>query len=225
MAPMVEIRQLGPVVIGVMWAETIVALPFVALRLFCRAKIHKGGLGWDDGFMLASWVCHHRYALKALANSHFQLLFVAYSGACTAATRWGFGVHMAELKMVQFAEANKLEIVGQTMLIAAIATSKMSIAVFLLRIAVKTWQRMVLYASIVSLCIICFLCAALNFFQCNPIRHVWNPTVPAKCWMSVTPLAIATGGQYLVLHLSGTHHSPHTLSGRWRQLHQSLSRL
>lgn len=98
----------------------------------------------------------------------------------------------------QFSKANLLEVIGQTCLIAAISTSKTSVALFLLRVVEKMWHKIVLWTAIVTLAIICFLCAALNFFQCDPIAHLWNPTIPAECWMSVTPLAIATGG-YSVL--------------------------
>lgn len=94
----------------------------------------------------------------------------------------------------QFSKANLLELIGQTSLIVAIATSKTSVALFLLRIVVKTWHKVVLWTAIVTLAIICFLCAALNFLQCDPVAHTWNPTIEASCWMDITPLAIATGG-------------------------------
>lgn len=63
MAPMVKIEQLGPVVIGVMWAETTLALPFVVARLYCRAFMHQASLGFDDWFMAASWVSLERSSI------------------------------------------------------------------------------------------------------------------------------------------------------------------
>jgi hypothetical protein len=103
---------------------------------------------------------------------------------------------MSEVSVAQFSMANLLEIIGETALIAAISASKSSVAVFLLRIAVKRWHSAVLWFAMVSLAIMCFFCALLNYLQCFPIEHAWNVTIPAKCWMSVTPLAITTGGQH-----------------------------
>jgi len=54
--PQVAITQLGPTVIGVMWMETILAGVFVWARIWVRYYIAQSRLGWDDLFMVVSWV-------------------------------------------------------------------------------------------------------------------------------------------------------------------------
>ena len=54
--PQVAITQLGLTVIGVMWMETILAGVFVWARIWVRYYIAQSRLGWDDLFMVVSWV-------------------------------------------------------------------------------------------------------------------------------------------------------------------------
>ena len=90
-----------------------------------------------------------------------------------------------------------MEIIGETMYLVGLATSKATVATFLLRIVAKTWHKLVLYFIIISTAIVCFFCALFNYVQCSPVAHVWNPTIPATCWMSVEPLAVFTGGEFV----------------------------
>lgn len=54
--PQVPLTQLAPTVIGVMWMETLISGIFVWLRVYARYFIAQAGLGWDDAFMVISWV-------------------------------------------------------------------------------------------------------------------------------------------------------------------------
>ena len=45
----------GPTIIAVMWAQTIIALMFVCMRLYTRLRINHVA-GWDDYLILVSWV-------------------------------------------------------------------------------------------------------------------------------------------------------------------------
>src|SRR5690242_10857121 len=86
--------------------------------------------------------------------------------------------------------------------IIGIATSKASVAIFLLRITVIRWHRWVLYAIMVVVAVPCFFCALFDFIRCDPIAAVWNPTLPAKCWVSTkgfTALSITVGGMLVLL--------------------------
>ncbi|KAH8590118.1 hypothetical protein B0O99DRAFT_635667 [Bisporella sp. PMI_857] len=168
----------GPTIIGVMWAETALALVFVLLRLWTRMKINHV-IGWDDYLLVLSW-----------------LLLTPYTIAVHVAALKGFGRHSYELDPNDFIEATKAEIIGQTFCIIGIATSKASVAIFLLRITVVQWHRWVLYAVMVGVAVPCFFCALFDFIRCDPIAAVWNPTLPAKCWVSTegfTALSITVG--------------------------------
>ncbi|KAK5170589.1 uncharacterized protein LTR77_005178 [Saxophila tyrrhenica] len=178
MPPPVAVTELGPTVIGVMWMETIVTLILIIMRLYCRAYLMTGRVGWDDWLMAASWV-----------------FLVGYTSTCTAATRWGFGRHMGELSFEQFAVANLLEICGQTCYLVAMVLSKGSVAAFLVRITPVLWHRVTLWVIMAGFTIIAFLCALLNWLQCFPTAFVWDKTVKGgHCWMSITPVALTAGG-------------------------------
>lgn len=53
-------EDLGPQLNLVFWLLTGLSLVFLSLRLYC--KIYRGrSLWWDDHFLVASWVRHHRH--------------------------------------------------------------------------------------------------------------------------------------------------------------------
>lgn len=88
--------------------------------------------------------------------------------------------------------------------IIGIATSKASVAAFLLRLSIVTWHKCVLYIVLVTVSVGCFIVALFDYIRCDPIESIWDPLIPAKCWMSAseyTNLSIAVGGEYrLDLH-------------------------
>jgi hypothetical protein len=55
--------------------------------------------------------------------------------------------------------------------IIGIATSKASLATFLLRIAIIQWHKWVLYSMVVSVSIPCFSCALFNFIRCDAVAE------------------------------------------------------
>ncbi|KAF4634671.1 hypothetical protein G7Y89_g3427 [Cudoniella acicularis] len=169
---------LGPTIVAVMWTQTGLALIFVLMRLWTRIKINRVA-GWDDYLISLSW-----------------LMLMPYTVACTAAALKGFGRHVTEITPEQFVAATRAEIIGQTFCIIGIATSKASAAIFLLRITIIQWHRYVLYSLMLAVSVMCFFCALFDFVRCDPVAHVWNPTLPAKCFISdqgFASLSIAVG--------------------------------
>lgn len=82
--------------------------------------------------------------------------------------------------------------------IIGIATSKASVAAFLLRLSIVTWHKVVLWFVLMTVCVSCFILALFDFIRCGPIESIWDPLIPAKCWMSAsqyTNLSIAVGGE------------------------------
>jgi len=77
------------------------------------------------------------------------------------------GSHAADLGITQTVIAVKWEIAGQAMNIMAIATSKNSVALFLLRIVVKTSHQWVLWFCIASTSFVCASCIIFMFTQCK----------------------------------------------------------
>lgn len=95
--PQIALEQLAPTVIGVMWMQTFLAAIFVWGRVYARYFMAQAGLGWDDAFMVISWVSRRISVTAGGELTTSQFLFVAYSASMTAATHWGFGHHMDEL--------------------------------------------------------------------------------------------------------------------------------
>ncbi|APA07333.1 hypothetical protein SS1G_13103 [Sclerotinia sclerotiorum 1980 UF-70] len=171
-----HLSALGPTIILVMWIETFAAAVFVGLRMYTRYYIVQA-TGYDDWLIVAS-----------------ILLFIGYTSFCTVAAVYGLGSHFLDITEAQFVLSNKMEVAGQTCNIIAIATSKSSVAVFLLRLVVVPWHKVFLWACIVSTFIVCIICATLDFFQCSPMPAIFNPSIPHTVNFNFTANAIFSGG-------------------------------
>ncbi|KAF7941797.1 uncharacterized protein EAE97_006634 [Botrytis byssoidea] len=168
----------GPTIVAVMWTETFIALIAIGLRLYTKGFITRN-VGFDDYLIIVSW-----------------FMLMPYTTACTAAATQGFGQHSSDLTIEAFANATRSEIIGQTFCIIGMATSKASASVFLLRLAVVEWHKWILYTTMFAVTGIAIICALFDFIRCDPIAHVWNPYIPAKCWVSTeqfTAISITVG--------------------------------
>jgi len=146
-------------------------------------------------------------------------MLIPYAAATTVSALKGLGRHAQDLTLDQFFEVTRIEIIGQTWVlfesshsrsplklttclsfgIIGVATSKASVSVFLLRITIIRWHRWVLYIVILCVSTSCFFCALFDYIRCDPVSHIWNPTIPARCWMTIdqfTSLSLAVGGTY-----------------------------
>lgn len=66
---------------------------------------------------------------------------------------------------------------------------------------------MVLYVLMLAITVVCVLTALFDFIRCDPIAHVWNPTIDAKCWISTegfAKLSIVAGSNYHYLYPATT---------------------
>ncbi|KUJ10401.1 uncharacterized protein LY89DRAFT_656175 [Mollisia scopiformis] len=168
----------GPIIIVTLWTEAAIALVFVSMRLYTRCQINRV-VGWDD--FLISFSC---------------LMLIPYATAVTVACLKGLGRHSDELTLDHIIYGVRAEVIGQTFGIVGIATSKASVAAFLLRITIITWHKWVLYITLLSVSVICFLCALFDYIRCDPVDSIWNPTIVARCWMSAdgfTTLSLVAG--------------------------------
>ncbi|KAH8808619.1 hypothetical protein F5884DRAFT_378259 [Xylogone sp. PMI_703] len=149
-----------------MWLETFIALVAVVLRLWTRLTINHGA-GFDDFLMVMSWFC-----------------LMPYTVACTVAALRGFGQHSSELAPEQFVRATQAELVGQTFLLIGIPFSKGAVVAFLHRITIIRWHKFALYFTWFAVTVPALLTALFDYVRCDPIAHVWDPTIPAKCILS-----------------------------------------
>lgn len=95
--------------------------------------------------------------------------------------------------------ALKLVYIGEFMVIIGCSLSKTCFAVTLLRTVTQKWQKMLLWWIIVSMNIVMGLCAILYLAQCQPTAHLWDFSIPAKCWdpAVMTYYTIAAGSKFL----------------------------
>lgn len=55
----------------------------------------------------------------------------------------------------------------------------------------------------VAVAVPCFFCALFDFIRCEPVAHVWDPTVDGTCWISTegfTSLSLTVGGKTQYQH-------------------------
>ncbi|KAH8901087.1 hypothetical protein GQ53DRAFT_835043 [Thozetella sp. PMI_491] len=150
----------------VMAVMIVVPFIFMSLRFFSRAKYGRT-FAWDDAVLLLSWLLH-----------------VAYCGVIIAATKYGIGQHISDVKHEDLVISLKCLYMGNFFVIMAISISKTSFAMTLLGLAVKKWHFALLWFSIVSVNIIMGIDAIFQFTQCTPVQKTWDTEIPGRCWDS-----------------------------------------
>jgi hypothetical protein len=92
------------------------------------------------------------------------------------------GKHLADIPPNDLVQALKLLYIADFFAILACVWSKTSFAVTLLRVMQKPWQKRFLWFLIITMNIAMVLTGILNFAQCSPVSHLWDFSIPAKCW-------------------------------------------
>jgi hypothetical protein len=92
--------------------------------------------------------------------------------------------------------------IGQTFAVIGMAVAKSSLGLFLLRIVVERWQKILIWVAMGSLSILSVLTAVMFWVQCVPVTKIFDPVrVPGACNIDVTPFAITLGGEFRALLL------------------------
>lgn len=88
------------------------------------------------------------------------------------------------------------EAIGEAICIMGIAASKSSVAVFLLRIVIDKWHKVVLWLCIITTTIWSIITTIWLFVQCIPYAYLWDWTIEGGyCWINFTRVAICMGGK------------------------------
>nr|RBR01100.1 hypothetical protein FVER53263_10593 [Fusarium verticillioides] len=164
----------GGLLIGVFWAQIVLGIALIGLRIYTRSFI-RGSVGWDD-------VC---LILTLVLNTGFTVF-------TTVAAVHGMGQHFEDLEVPQFAHAMLYILIGQVFVSFATGMGKVSVAMFLLRIVMKPWHRWVLWFYDVSMMIMSIFLGVTVFAQCTPAESIWNPELADQrvCHLSLTIVAI-----------------------------------
>ncbi|KAK3681766.1 hypothetical protein B0T22DRAFT_523080 [Podospora appendiculata] len=165
----------APMAMAVMWCLTIITLIFVVLRVYTRVVIVRQ-LGWDD----------HIYAL----TGGFLLLYTVF---LQLSANYGFGQAITALELDDAVQAVQWEMVGQTFAVIGMATAKVSLGLFLLRIVIERWQRVAIHVASSSLLAVSVMTAIIFWIQCLPPQSIFDPRVKGKCIVQVEPFSLLLG--------------------------------
>ncbi|KAI2778613.1 hypothetical protein F4815DRAFT_234381 [Daldinia loculata] len=151
---------------GALVATAVAMLTFtwlsVSLRSFVRAKL-TNGFQWDDWLMLAA-----------------QANFTVSCALILMGVRDGLGRHDESLDQHNEIEALKYQALATATYVLNMWLIKLSIGIFLLRLASQNRYRYTLYASIIIVSIWSIVLFFWNIFQCNPIAAQWDYTILQK---------------------------------------------
>ncbi|KAJ5112137.1 hypothetical protein N7532_000182 [Penicillium argentinense] len=161
--------------IAVMWVMVFISFILVPLRMYTRVYVIKA-VGLDDHVFNLAWV--------------FLLLYTIFM---TISGVHGFGQPITSLDPDSAVNAVYMEMVGQTFAILGMAIAKLSLGIFLLRIVVKQWHRISIWISMVSLSIVSVMTAIIFWIQRLPSESIYDPRVPGRTIVSVTPVAVLLG--------------------------------
>ncbi|KAL4883506.1 hypothetical protein BJY04DRAFT_216329 [Aspergillus karnatakaensis] len=165
--------------VAVMWVMVFLSFILLPLRLYTRIYINKA-LGLDDFVFNLAWV--------------FLLLYTIF---VTIAGAHGFGQPIMTLTMDSAVQAIYMEMIGQTFAVLGMAIAKLSLGIFLLRIVIKRWHRISIWLSMVSLSVVSVMTAIIFWTQRLPSRSIYDPRVPGRTVIAVTPFSILLGCQSL----------------------------
>lgn len=97
---------------------------------------------------------------------------------------FGIGRHEQDLSLEDLREATKWIYIPRTEFVIACMFTRLSIAAFMLHIfAIERKWRRSLYVIMTFIILTSLLSVSVVLLaQCQPIRKIWDPTVPGKCW-------------------------------------------
>ncbi|PQE17462.1 hypothetical protein CJF32_00008691 [Rutstroemia sp. NJR-2017a WRK4] len=134
----------------------------VMLRVYCRAISIKS-FGWDDSAAVAAWF------LFALFNT-FVLLGVHY----------GTGQHVWNIPPEHLPKALKWWWCCEAVYVLSNMALKLSIAIFLLRIAVDRIHRIIIYVTVITIELTSFAYFFIFILQCIPSEFFWTQYIGGK---------------------------------------------
>ncbi|KAI1776231.1 hypothetical protein F4818DRAFT_374699 [Hypoxylon cercidicola] len=148
---------------GALVATAVAMLTFswlsVALRSFVRAKL-TNGFQWDDWVMLAA-----------------QANFTVSCALILQGVQYGLGRHDRSLDQYDEIQALMYQALATATYVLNMWLIKLSIGIFLLRLASQKRYKYTLYTSIVIITIWSIVLFFWNIFQCNPVAAQWDYTI------------------------------------------------
>ncbi|KAI0431653.1 hypothetical protein F5Y09DRAFT_185854 [Xylaria sp. FL1042] len=149
----------GPVILGLNWTFTSIAVIAVTLRIFLRRKI---------GYALDDW-------LMVVAGA----LVIVYEAILTTSVQWGLGRKYESITLDEYKNIAYWQTLAQFFVNLQPVVPRWSIAVFLIRIFGKArpWFRWFLIFWVALMAITATISNVLTFTYLDPVEALWDPTV------------------------------------------------
>lgn len=96
-----------------------------------------------------------------------QVLYLAFVILSCYTTKYGLGSHYEDLDLTLLPEALRLMPVGQFFAVLAVAVSKSSFILTLIRLVMVTWQKAALWFMLVTINVFMLSIAIVQFYQCS----------------------------------------------------------
>ncbi|KAG9196974.1 hypothetical protein G6514_002716 [Epicoccum nigrum] len=151
----------GPLMSVVTWCLVSVSGAFLAVRIWIRQ--HQGKLWLDDCTLVISWI----------------LMLVQVSINQLSINR-GYGKHTLDLDLRNFDILMYFGAAELTIYTIAIALSKISFGLTLLRLT-DGWSRIVVYVAISTLAIFAIPATIIPWVQCVPLSKTFVDFIPGHC--------------------------------------------
>ncbi|KAF2138346.1 uncharacterized protein K452DRAFT_311699 [Aplosporella prunicola CBS 121167] len=157
-------------ILSITGAFTAIAVIIVLLRTYVRAVMLRF-FGPDDYLMVIS-------------TAISVLVFVFF----VKETENGLGKHALAMMADMEAYSNFLRwlFIHSIFIMVAISLVKISLAMFLLRLAQRKTHIRVIWGMIVFLIAFTISCAGTLIFQCTPVQGAWDRSIGAKCFDFMT---------------------------------------
>jgi hypothetical protein len=159
----IEDETNGPRLMGVMWAMSGTALLFMTMRYIFKYRWGKQFFV-DDVILAAAWMC-----------------LVGYASFITTACRFGMGHHLSTLSHDQVVETHRFLAISYFCGTIGLPLSKTSFALTLLRLAQEKWQKLTIWAIIITINVFLYISAIFLFTSCSPVEKIFDPQLEGKC--------------------------------------------
>jgi len=176
-------------IVASLWSMVAVSGIFVLLKILARAR-RRMRWWWDDCLLLMAWVfmalsvgLGRKYG-KLLIMPPLQVCLVTASVVLTDATAYGLGRHVQYLDGDQRSAVLRLGYISAVLTLAASVWSKVSFALFLLRISSSgctEWTRRGILGIIISLNLMLVAATSLILISCRPLKKTWSPETEGTC--------------------------------------------
>ncbi|KAH7191822.1 uncharacterized protein B0J16DRAFT_50431 [Fusarium flagelliforme] len=171
----------GPMLNGVLWAQVVVCMFFVSLRLYTRSRILHS-IGADDYLVLLALV-----------------LQIIYSSFVSAGTRYGIGRLFADVGNPDaYFKAVEMEVYAQVSGILLIGVGKCAVGIFLLRIIRNKIQKWAIWTFLVGTVGITLFASVVVVVQCDPVESTWDKRIDGYCWIDFSKVGLTVGSWFVV---------------------------